>query len=166
VPAGEQRLTIRELPAGFYVKEIRYNGSRISGPLAPPRNRLIGGARFTTASSALAQTLEIVLDDKAGTVFGSVSDRDQTVARPYVILAPWPLDDVYWTMSATNGDNAGKFQLQGLPPGEYRAVAVPFESIESLHKPDVLERLLSSGQKITLSEREIVNARLELTKPR
>lgn len=47
-------------------------------------------------------------------------------------------------------DGAGRYRSMGLPPGDYRVLAVRRESHERLEEPGVLERLLSQAEKITL----------------
>ena len=62
-------------------------------------------------------------------------------------------DDSRW-VRAVRPDQQGKYQIQGLPPGEYLAVAVDYVEEGSWNDPEYLESLRRHGQRLTLREAE------------
>jgi hypothetical protein len=156
----EQNLFISGVPGGYYIQEVRYNGSPVRGNLA--------WLTFELDGSAPSHSLEIVLDDKPAFVTGTVTDRDRPVSQPLVVLARWPLPNVkaLWPLTTATGDAGGKYQFTGLAPGEYRILAVSSTLKDKLEKPDVLEPLLRTAKKIELGPRATQNLTLELTELR
>jgi hypothetical protein len=140
--------------AGYYVKEIRYNGIAEDGPV--PLDR-----------SALAHSLTILLDDKPASVSGVVMEGDKPVNTPLVVLKKWPSPDgLGFSVQTAAGDSQGKFQFSDLPPGEYRMVALRSMDEYIFRGPDVLERALAAAKKIELGPQGSQNVTLELTKLR
>jgi hypothetical protein len=92
-----------------------------------------------------------------------------------IILAKWPavLDEdgtFPFTRSEATGDRQGRFQIGGLAPGEYRALALsPSAGIASfiLSRPgmDALMRALASAEKVTLSPGGTQDVSLKVTEP-
>ena len=49
-------------------------------------------------------------------------------------------------------DAEGNAQFQAVPPGEYRVIAVPFESVFALsYGVDLVERLVAFGEPVTVT---------------
>jgi hypothetical protein len=134
---GRQQLSLVNL-GNFYIKEVRYNGLPASEH------------RFVVDGSA--GRLEVVLDDKPAAIGGVVEDDGNAVAKPYLVLTSWPMssDGMFSSVKNVTGDENGKFRFGGLPPGEYRVVAVPQGSREKLDEPGVLSRLFSGAESVTL----------------
>jgi hypothetical protein len=98
---------------------------------------------------------------------GSVQDDDKPVAQAHVVLVPWPRNDpnVFFSLVAVAGDGAGRFNFSGLAPGGYKLFAVPAESKGRLQRPNVLDRLLSAAEEISLGANQVRNVNLKLTRP-
>ena len=160
MPVAEHRLRISGIPAGFYVKEVRYNGLALRGN---PSEQTLELDR-----SAPDHALEIEVDDKPAFLSGTVADRGHPVNRPYVVLSRWPLSvpSALWPVPSATGDEDGKFQVAGLAPGEYRVLAVSSACSAELEKPNLLERLLARARKVELGPRGSVQVSLELTELR
>jgi hypothetical protein len=156
----EQNLFVSGVPVGYYIKEVRYNGSPVRGNPA--------WLTFELDGSAPSHSLEIVLDDKPAFVTGTVTDRDRPVSQPLVVIARWPVSDVkaLWPLTTVTGDAGGKYQFTGIAPGEYRILAVSSALKDKLQKPDVLEPLLRTAKKLELGPRATQNLTLELTELR
>jgi len=151
----DQQLYVTGLRAPHYVKEVRYNGHRISNNIVQ------------MDAGAPSHPLEIVVDDKPATVVGAVTDRDKPVSQPTVVLARWPLNtsDVFSSVVMATGDENGKYNLTGLAPGDYRVFAVASEVKGKLDEPGVMERLLSTAEKLSLTERAVQNVALKAATP-
>jgi hypothetical protein len=156
----EQNLFVTGVPGGYYIQEVRYNGSPVRGNPA--------WLTFELDGSAPSHSLEIVLDDKPAFVTGTVTDRDRPVSQPLVVLARWPLPNVkaLWPLTTATGDAAGKYQFTGVAPGEYRILAVSSTLKDKLQMPNVLEPLLRTAKKIELGPRATQNLSLELAELR
>ncbi|MBK9167613.1 MAG: carboxypeptidase regulatory-like domain-containing protein [Bryobacterales bacterium] len=152
----ETRIEVGGLPESHYVQEIRYNG-------APASRRVV-----LFNASALSHRLEIVVADKAAAVAGLVVSRDQPVAKPFAILVPWPLESPssLWPLTTTSGDENGRFRLAGLPPGEYRILAIAPALKHRIEEPNLLRRLLPSAAKAVLSPGGIQSLTLEMNEIR
>jgi hypothetical protein len=140
------------LSGKYYVEEIRQDGRAVADGIITPTP----GSR-----------LEIVIDDKAATLTGSVASADQPRSRISVIAAKWPpvrhQDGTFLTHEAA-GDQQGRFQISGLAPGEYRVVALA-PSAGARLSMDLLMRLLDGGQTVTLDRSGSQDVSLKLTNP-
>lgn len=149
VDARDHELRFSNLPAGFYVKEVRYNGV------------VMPFATLTANGAALAHKIEVVVDDKPAAVTGG------TKPGARVVLARWPIttpDPRASLITADAGDD-GKYQLTNLAPIEYRILAIPGDAVRKLERPGVLDGLLQSAKKLTLAPNGTQTQNLELVNP-
>lgn len=105
------RVTIRNQPAGTYIKSIRFGDADVTDKdldLTSLSHGETGG-----------KTLDVLLSPHAAEVTGTVRDS-QGVARP----GAWV---IAWTAAGERGrdqtDQNGTFHLDKLPPGDYRIAA-------------------------------------------
>ncbi len=152
----DQIVYVSGLGAGNYVKEIRYNGVKVGADIV------------TLESGDLTRTLTIVIDDKPGAITGAVMSGDKPVSQPFVIARKWPPPDgpmrSRWGAASARGDDAGRFRLAGLAPGEYRVVAL--RSLDQPPSETALEAALSAAKKIEVGLNGLQNVTLEVTEPR
>lgn len=148
-----QTVAVLGLSADHYVKEIRYNGSALSGPTVP------------LDQGASAPGLAIVLDDKPAAISGHVVAPDGRAVRATVIAVSWPWDGTSPGPSGmAQGDDSGSFLMTGLSPGEYRLIAIPSLSRDLPSVSEAaFERIMEGGAKVELSVGALVNVTLELT---
>jgi hypothetical protein len=158
LPIEAQSLTVAGVGAGYYVKEIRYNGFPVPADNIPVN------------SSAQTQTLTVVLDDKPAVITGTVVDGGQPVSRPVVIFAKWPLPSggVSQPPARGTGDDKGRFQFGGLAPGEYRVVAVTNQGLSATGALylDMIQRALSAAPRIEVGASASVNLTIEVVELR
>jgi hypothetical protein len=114
VPPDIYRVTVNSLPAGTYVKAIRFGGADVTK------------SALDTTSGASGQ-IEVVLSPEAADLSGIVHNaQGDVVAGVTVNLwesdAPNVLPDALLNRTATTDQN-GHFQFRNLPPGEYRLAA-------------------------------------------
>jgi hypothetical protein len=67
--------------------------------------------------------VEIVIDDKPGAIAGTVTDGDKPVSEAMVRLFPEAVQSGDF-VGSVRVDNQGRFQFNGLAPGEYRILAL------------------------------------------
>lgn len=151
---GLHRVSVQGLSGKYYVKEIRYDG------------HVLEDGSITPSSGSL---LEIVIDDKAATLTGTVAGLDKPGSRAVIITAKWPpLRDQNGTFLITSGDvtedRQGRFQIGGLAPGEYRVVALS-PGGGAWQNMNLVMRLLSVGQAVTLDRGGLQEVSIKLTEP-
>jgi hypothetical protein len=125
--------------AGTYVKEIRYNGTPLRGSTLPIN------------PGVATHKLEITVDDKFGSVAVSVTDGSRGVqGSVFLVKELTRIDDlpVLGFFSRQTGAD-GTLPATQLAPGDYRVIAVA--DAQKIHEPGVLERALSTGQRVTVS---------------
>ena len=157
LPGDPSRVSANDMGDKFYVKELRYNGLALTGSVFTP---VAGPA-----------TLEIVIDDKAATITGSVTERGKLIGPIMIEAVKWPLPPdsssmsmLLGTSTITPADDQGRFQIRGLAPGEYRVFGVT-EDIALRLKPDSLIRLLNRGEKVTLEPGSSQSISLKIVEP-
>ncbi len=134
----------------YYVKEIR-----VDGRAAPE-----GAVTLQQGSK-----LEIEIDDQPAAIAGSVTDADKPFSQPLIFAAKWPSLEV--PLRPATGDNDGKFQITGLPPGEYRILAVQSAPLPDGQQigPKMLDQLWSRAEKVTLERGGAQSVSLKLSDP-
>ena len=151
VPLVDQMVWISGLGPGNYVKEIRYNGVRVGADIV------------ALESGDPTRTLAIVIDDKPGVIAGAVMSGDKPVSRPFVIARRWPpsIGSSRFGLATARGDDAGRFRIAGLAPGEYHLIAL--RSIDQPPSETALEPALSAAKKIEVGPNGLQNVTLEVT---
>jgi hypothetical protein len=135
---GRQSVSLVNM-GNFYVKEVHYNGLPVADGI------------FVVDGSP--GQLEVILDDKPAAIGGVVEADGNPLSKPYVVLTRWPMspDGMAGAVKKISGNENGKFRFSGLPPGDYRVVAVAPEFKDKLDEPGVLGRLLAGVDTVTLS---------------
>jgi hypothetical protein len=138
---GDYQVELTDMPVGAYVKSMRFGGIDV----------LNDSLRFDSRST---DRLQIVLSMNAGSIAGTVADKSRKpVANARVAIVPPAAyrqrADLY--RSATT-DDTGRFQLQGIPPGDYSLFA--WEDIEDglWRDPDFIQRNEAAGKPVHLGE--------------
>ena len=134
------------VPDGWTVKTILYDGRDISD------------TPIEMTSGETLTDVQVVVSNRVTTVSGQLADdRGAPLADGTVIVFPedatkWP-DDSRW-VRAVRPDQQGRYQIQGLPPGDYLAVAVNYVEEGQWNDPEFLESLRRHAQRLTLRETE------------
>jgi beta-lactamase regulating signal transducer with metallopeptidase domain len=140
-PGGLVRFNVNRLPPGWMVRSVTLDGSDLDGPLD------FGSGK---------RHVEIVLTDRMSGVSGVVVDRNGRPLTNYIVVV-FPPDAARWhqgsrfILSAWS-DNAGRFRLEGVPAGQYLAIAVPALPLGSWGDAAVLEKLQGSAEQIRVGE--------------
>lgn len=144
VPEFEHRILVNGVPPSHYVKAVKFNGVTVADNIVP------------LDRPAMGHTLTIVLDDKPATLSGTVREGDHALGGAPVLLAKWPLaaDPFFQAAGRVTTDEQGRFQIAGLAPGEYRAVAVRTAEENRGRAPGSIERAFAAASKIELGARE------------
>lgn len=150
---GPQLLDVTNLPAGWTLKSVHYNGSDVTDvPVT-----------FTTSSDARA--LRITLTDRGPIVSGRViDDKGQPFGDARVFLFP---EDPQRRHRGVSGEGMsaadGGFTLSRQRPGDYLVVAVHEDDVSFDDKPDMAV-LAKAAERVSLHEGEPQTLTLRLAK--
>jgi protocatechuate 3,4-dioxygenase beta subunit len=140
---GMQRLNVTP-PNEWVLKSVHRNGIDVTdSPIDFDKGNVSG--------------LEITLTQKMTTVTGRVSDsRGRSTAEAVIVVLPedaskWPPRSTRY-VSFARPDQNGRFTLRRLPPARYVAIALEYLDAGDVTNPDVLERLVGAGTRVTLDE--------------
>jgi hypothetical protein len=150
--SGKVLFRLSPLPTGWSLRSVRFDGHDITDiPLEVTTN--IAG-------------LEIVLTDQQSTFSGTVRDvRGETVEDYIVVLLPRNLADgivLNRFVATLRPDQDGRFEMRGVVPGDYFAVAL--ESLESGDEwdPAIQKQLRDHAKEFTIKEGQALSVELVL----
>ena len=142
----------RNFPPEFYLKSARLGGAD-----------LLASGMVVNYSMASA-TLDVVLSPNGGQVDGSVLDGDgKPVANADVEAVPDEAHrdrDEYYR--SARSDTAGKFNILGLPPGDYTLYATDKDQYGSFKDPDFLRQIAGQGTAVEIDEKQHQSVQLTL----
>jgi hypothetical protein len=110
-------------------------------------------------SSGAVPPIDVVVQEGAATLSGTVLSGDQTTSAAVVVFPP---DQRIPPGFAFAGPD-GAFQLQNIAPGAYRVIALDNYSSLDLENQNVLRSVSSKAQEVTLVPKQIASIRLQLT---
>jgi protocatechuate 3,4-dioxygenase beta subunit len=111
--------------------------------------------------------LEVLLSDRTTAISGRVTDaRGVTVIDATVVMfaqnmEKWGPRSRY--ISSARLDQQGRFTIEGLPPGEYAAIALDYLEPGDERDPDLLEEWQRAATAVTLAEGEARTLDLRLS---
>jgi hypothetical protein len=147
-------LDVNGLPQGWRVKAVYYGGQDVTDtPIEPRGGETLEGFR-------------IILTNRLTQVTGAVTDSRGEAAPDYVAVL-FSTDSARWGarsrfVQAARPDQQGRYEIQGLPPGDYLAVAVEYLPEGEWRDPAVLEALRSVAANLRLEEGETRGLDLKL----
>jgi hypothetical protein len=117
------------------------------------------GEDLTVVEGAPPQPIEVTLRDDAASVRGTVAPTDDVV--PVTVLMVQPRGSR--NLVKVGGAFQGKFEIDGVAPGDYSLLA--FHSVDGLEyqNPEVLNQYLSKAEHISLQPHGIANVNLSLS---
>jgi hypothetical protein len=153
--SGTVLFRVNPLPSGWTLRSIRLNGEDITD------------VPYEFKGGETLSGLEIELTSKITQINGLVtSSRGEPVTEYAVVVFPEASDR--WTppsrfVRTGRPDQEGRFQIRGLPPGRYLAVAVEYLEQGAESDPEQLERLKQSATPLSLDEGETRQLELKLS---
>ena len=133
-------------PGTWYVKSLRSGGIDLLSE------------DLTVVEGAQPQPIEVTLRDDAASVRGTVAPTDDTVPVTVLLVQPRGTRNLI----KVGGAFQGKFEMDGVAPGEYLLLA--FDGVDPLEyeNPEVLNPYLSKAAYISLQPHGIANVNLSL----
>jgi hypothetical protein len=153
--AGPQRISVGNMPAGWVLKSITLEGEDITDtPFDFKTGRNLSG-------------LVVTLTDQVTDLSGTVSDSRGQAAKDYVVVI-FPDDSHLWGgqsrfVQTSRPNQDGTFDIKGLPPAKYLAVALDSLENGTQSDPTVLERLRPHAKSFTLADGQPQTLKLELS---
>lgn len=144
---GPRRVRVTRVPSGWTLQAILLNGVDIIDTPLP----------FGRTDQSVTD-LEVVLSRRVTAINGQVTARGRPAAASVLFFAAdrqaWYPQSRFFARIMSGTD--GRFRAEGLPPGEYQAIAldtVPgVRDGDQWQDPDYLETLVARSRRITLSE--------------
>lgn len=151
---GPRLFRVMNIPAGWVLKAVRYNGADITDTGVDIR------------SSEPVAGIEVVLTARTTEVNGGAKAGSGPAADYTVVIfsddpEKWRVPMSRHIMTA-RPNQQGRFQLKNLPAGSYYAVAVDYIAQGDWNDPDVLERLKGKATRFTLNEGDVKTLDLDL----
>ncbi len=143
------------LASGYYVKEIRSTG------VVAPDGIIASGP---------GASIEVVLDDQAPILTGAVTEGGQPAKQSRIYVSGWPAPSPppvgMDRLPLVIGDEEGRFQITGLPPGEYGVLALPSGPIpEGENEWSITPHLWDRAERVVLERGKQKEMALSLTDP-
>lgn len=141
---GPTLFRVAGAPSGWTLKAVRLDGADITDT----PHEFKGGE--TVAG------LEVELTNTPTRINGTVTDNQKQPIKDYAVVV-FSDDSDHWIpqsrfVRAGRPDQDGKFQIIGLPPGRYLAVALDYLEQGSEMDPDLLELLKPKATSLSLDE--------------
>ena len=152
--AGQRIFRVSNIPAGWVLKEIRYNGADITD----------NGIDIRPAQPV--EGLEVVLTNKTTEVTGAVKAGNDPATDYTVVI--FSEDPQKWGVpmprhiASARPNQSGRFQVKNLPAGDYYAIAVEYIPQGEWNDPEVLDRLKTRATRLSLAEGDVKNVELSL----
>ena len=153
--SGPQLIRVTNVPSGWALKSATLNGTDITD------------SPYEFKGEGTISGLEIVLTDRLTDLSGTVKDSRSQPLQDYVVMT-FPDDSAQWGNQSRfirtgRPDQDGTFEIKGLPPGRYLAVAL--ESLEqgAENDPDLLEQVRQSAKSFSLTDGQTLSIDLGLT---
>jgi len=147
VPAVFGAARVRAIvPEGWTVKAILHDGRDIADmPVEMKSGETMNG-------------VQVIVSNRVTTISGQMlDDKGAPLVDGTVIVFPddaskWS-DDSRW-VRAVRPDQQGRYQIQGLPPGDYLAVALDYVEDGAWNEAEYLDSIRRLGHRLTLSDAE------------
>jgi protocatechuate 3,4-dioxygenase beta subunit len=145
------------MPEGWMLKSVRHAG------------RDITDATLELKSGEQLSGVEILITNRLTEVNGTVVDQQNAPVGEATVLV-FPADPERWyensrATRATRPDQQGRWQLKGLPAGEYLAVARDYIEVDAWQDPEFLEALRKEATRVTIAEGAARSVPLKVAAP-
>ena len=153
---GPTRLRVT-LPDDWAVKSIQFDG------------RDVTDEALEAGSGGVLANVQVIVSNKVNVVSGSITDAKGATTADGTVLVfaddaqKW-VDDSRFVRSA-RPDQEGTFQIKGLPPGDYLAVAMDYVEDGGWNDPEYLESIRRYGQRVRLGQSGTRTVALRLLSP-
>ncbi len=145
-------------PDGWMLKAVMHDGRDITDALV------------ALGSGQALSDVQVILTNRVTSVSGRLESDRKTPLRDATVLV-FDADATKWYESSrrvrsTRPDQDGQWQIKGLPPGEYLAIALDYVEDGAWNDPEYLEGLMRDSERLTLAEAGAETVVLKLVVPK
>ena len=111
--------------------------------------------------------IEVELTNRLTDVSGVVTTPKGEPVKDYSVVV-FPTDREKWTpnsryLKTARPDQDGRYKVNGLPPGEYRVIALDYVDSNEWNDPESLDRVQSRATTFSINEGEMKSVDLRIT---
>ncbi len=154
VMAGRHYFRVNGLPPGWYLKRVDFQGGDITGHA------------WMFDYNEVKPGFKIVLSDRTTIVRGFVTLQGRGDVQGYAVVA-FPVSSVHWRPHSRHirlvyPDSLGRYEIRGLPPGQYLMAATRDVDQNDLGNPRVFDLLSTQQGVMPFGLRENQSLRLDV----
>jgi hypothetical protein len=154
---GSMAAVCMPAPDGWWVKSIVQDGRDLADtPAAIRSGETLAGVRIVVSEHPTSVRGRLV-DDKGTPVTGATVVAFARDSQKWFEESRW--------VRAVRPDRQGNYRIDGLPPGEYLAVAIDYVEDGTWNDAAFIESLRDRGEPLTLTEGEARTVTLKLVTP-
>jgi len=155
VQPGTFRVALVGQMPGWSIRSVRYRGVDITD----------SGMEFRPNEDVTE--LEVELTNRITDLSGLVTNSKGEAVKDYSVVV-FPPDREKWTpnsryMKTARPDQDGRFKVNGLPPGEYRVIALDYLDQNEWNSPEFLDAVRSKATSFSINEGESKSVDLRIT---
>jgi hypothetical protein len=150
---GNNMIRVIGMPDGLALKAVRVNGVDVTD------------TGFDVKPNENVSGIEIELTNRPTQISGQVTDSRGAPTKDCTVVI-FARDERKWegTSRYISAAQDGKFEVKGLPPGDYHAVAIDGIEPGQWGDPDVLTRIRDQAATLSLVDGETKTLDLKLTR--
>jgi protocatechuate 3,4-dioxygenase beta subunit len=152
---GKFRIALFGQMPGWSIRSVRYHGADITD----------AGMEFRPNEDVA--DVEVELTNRVTDISGLVTNTKGEAVRDYSVVV-FPQDRDKWTpnsryMRTARPDQDGRYKVNGLPPGEYRVIALDYLDSNEWNSPEFLDGIRSRATSFSVNEGESKSIDLRIT---
>jgi len=152
---GKFRVALVGQVPGWSIRTVRYRGADVTD----------SGMEFRPNEDVA--DIEVEVTNKVTDVSGVVTNGKGEALRDYSVVV-FPQDREKWTpnsryMRMARPDQDGRYKINGLPPGEYRVIALDYVDSNEWNSPEFLDSVRPKATSFSINEGESKSVDLRIT---
>src|SRR5262249_44540314 len=152
---GTFRVALMGQGPGWSIRSVRYRGNDITD----------SGMEFRPSGDV--SEVEVEVTNKVTDVSGLVTNSKGEAVKDYSVVV-FPQDREKWTpnsryLKTARPDQDGRFKVTGLPPGEYRVIALDYVDQNEWNTPEYLDGIRAKATAFSINEGEAKSVDLRIT---
>lgn len=152
---GRARVALIGQVPGWTIRSVRYRGVDVTD----------SGIEFRPNEDVA--DVEVELSNRVSSVSGLVTSSKGETLKDYSVVV-FPADRDKWTpnsryMKTARPDQDGRYKVNGLPPGEYRVIALDYLDQNEWNTPQFLDGIRSRATSFSINEGEAKSVDLRIS---
>jgi carboxypeptidase family protein len=154
---GTMRVQLANPMPGWAIRSVRYRGVDVID------------TGLELRANENVTDVDVELTNRLTDLSGVVTTAKGETVKDYSIVV-FPIDREKWTptsryLKTARPDQDGRYKVNGLPPGEYRVIAVDYVDSNDWNDPEFLERIQSRSTPFSLTDGETKSLDLRIVAP-